>query len=382
VIASGAVLFVASAAVFTHLFTTRSRDAVVEADVIDLATPIAGVLETLSVDVGTSVGAGQTLGVVESSRADASDMERLSTALNTSESDLQRTDRELELLNQQLKDYARDAADQRRFELERLNNQLAAVSAELSREQQEVSYSERDLKRQEELFRAGAVAERVVDRARTSLAQNKQQLAGIQARIGAVTSQKQAAERDLSLDRTRGNIDPTPRLQETKLRQQLLTSQRLTQQKRVSGLESELRNAKQLLQKRREAVIKAPRAGVIWRLLARSGDDLKAQQKVIRMVDCKRRWLITTVSESTLSRLKIGSPASIDLAGEALNLNGRVDLIRSGIDRLSGDVNDNPKPLLQNQKALSQVRVQILNDVPAPAAKLCFVGYGAKVIFR
>jgi len=100
------------------------------------------------------------------------------------------------------------------------------------------------------------------------------------------------------------------------------------------------------------------------------------------MVDCKRRWLITTVSESTLSRLKIGSPASIDLSGEALNLNGRVDLIRSGIDRLSGDVNDNPKPLLQNQKALSQVRVQILNDVPAPAAKLCFVGYGAKVIFR
>jgi hypothetical protein len=58
-----------------------------------------------------------------------------------------------------------------------------------------------------------------------------------------------------------------------------------------------------------------------------------------------------------------------------------VELIRSGVDRLSGGVNDNPIPVPVNQKSLSQVRVGILNDLPAPAQKLCFVGYGARVTF-
>lgn len=382
VIGTGSLLLLAAAAVITHLFTTRSRDAVVEAEVIDLATPITGELVELKVEVGSSVVAGETLGLVTSSRTNDGDVQRLRTALSTARTELQRTEQELKLVARQEQTYARDAADQRRLGVERLNNQLAQLRAELKREQQEVDYSARDLKRQQELFRAGAVAERVVDRARTSLEQNRQQLAGIQARIRAETNQLQATARDLSLERTRGNIDPTPRLQENRQRRELLESEQRTQQNRLKGLAAELQSAEAVLEKQRQASIKAPRAGVVWRLLARVGDDLRAQQKLIRLVDCQHRWITTTVNETTLKKLKIGDSTRIDLIGEELDLHGRVDLIRSGIDRLSGDMSDNPKPVPLNQKPLSQVRVRILNDVPAPAAKLCFVGYGARVLFQ
>jgi multidrug resistance efflux pump len=120
---------------------------------------------------------------------------------------------------------------------------------------------------------------------------------------------------------------------------------------------------------------------VVWRVQARSGDTLRAQQPVLRLVNCASRWVNTYVSESDLKRLKIGSRARIDLIGEDLDLRGRVDLIRSGVGRLSPR-DDEPRQLPINLARESQVRVRIDSDVPAPARKLCFVGYSARVIFQ
>jgi len=55
VIALGSAMLVAAVGVLFHVFSTRSRDAVVEGSVIDLATPITGELTQLSVDVGSQV---------------------------------------------------------------------------------------------------------------------------------------------------------------------------------------------------------------------------------------------------------------------------------------------------------------------------------------
>ena len=381
VIGLGGALLLAAMGVVVHVLTTRARDAVVDADFIELASPISGQLAELTVEAGSAVRSGEQLARVDNPRASDADVRQLRTALTTAEAKLEQVEQELRLQTQLAAEFQRDAGNQRQLETARSTNDLEQLKANLARERQELAFSLRDVKRQEELYRAGAVSETVVDRARTAVEQNRDQMRAIEARIRAQTNRVQAAERNLNLDRTRGGTDPLPRLQETQLKLAQLAGERASAQRRVQGLEAQLKTAESLFQQQSNVWLKAPIPAVVWRVQARSGDTLRPQQPVLRLVNCKSRWVTTYVSESDLKRLKIGSRARIDLIGEDLDLRGQVDLIRSGVGRLSGK-DEEPGPLPINLARESQVRVRIDSDVPAPPRKLCFVGYSARVIFQ
>ncbi len=381
VIGLGSALLLAAIGVVVHVLTTRARDAVVDADFIELASPISGQLAELKVEAGSAVRSGEQLARVENPRASDADVRQLRTALTTAEARLEQVEQELQLQTQLAADFQRDAGNQRQLETARSSNDLDQLKADLARERQELAFSLRDVKRQEELFRAGAVSETVVDRARTAVEQNRDQMRAIEARIRAQTNRVQAAERNLNLDRTRGGTDPLPRLQETRLKLAQLGGERAAAQRRVKGLQAQLNSADTLFQQQSNVWLKAPIPAVVWRVQARSGDTLRPEQPVLRLVNCKSRWVNTYVSESDLKRLRIGSRARIDLIGEDLDLRGQVDLIRSGVGRLAGK-DDEAAPLPINLARESQVRVRLDSDVPAPARKLCFVGYSARVIFQ
>ncbi len=381
VIVLGSGLLLAALGVVIHVLTTRARDAVVDGDFIELATPISGQLMELKVEAGTAVQKGQPLAMVQNPRASDADVRQLRTALTTAEARLEQVEQEFRLQSELAAAFQRDANNQQKLETARSSNDLDQLKADLARERQELAFSQRDVKRQEELFRVGAVSETVVDRARTAVEQNRDQIRGIEANIRAQTNRLQAAERNLNLDRTRGGTDPLPRLQESTLKLAQLQGKRASAQHQVKGLQAQLDTAETLFQQQSKLWLDAPVPAVVWRVQARTGDTLRAQQPVLRLVNCASRWVTTYVSESDLKRLRIGSRARIDLIGEELDLRGQVDLIRSGVGRLSGK-DEEPVPLPINLARESQVRVRIDSDVPAPPRKLCFVGYSARVIFQ
>jgi multidrug resistance efflux pump len=380
VIGLGVALLLAAFGVILYALTTRSRDAVVDADFIEINSPINGRLMELSEDMGAEVRAGAPLALVQNSRASKADVQALRTALDTAEAALLRSTRELEEQQKLMSEFQLDARSQQQLERARSSNELDELKADLARERQELGFAERNLARQEQLYRDGAVAQNVVDRARTSVETNREQVRALQARIRAQSNRVEAAERNLNLDRTRGGTDPLPRLQDARLRLAQLKGEHDAAERRVKGLEAQLETANTLYKQQSDVWLDAPIDAVIWRVLARVGDTLRADQPVLRLVNCRTRWVTTYVSEADLKRLKIGSRTRIDLIGEELDLRGKVDLIRSGVGRLSGS-NDEPVPLPINLARESQVRVRIDSDVPAPPRKLCFVGYSARVIF-
>jgi len=381
VIGLGSAMLLAAAGVLTYTLTTRSRDAVVDADFIELASPISGQLTELLVDAGDAVHTGQPLARVRDPLTTDEDVQDLRTALTTAQAQLVQVERELALKKQLETEFIRDANDQQRLQSSNSLHNLEELKAERSAAQQEVLFSQRDLIRQEDLFRTGAVAETVVDRARTTMARNRDQLQGLDARIQAQEDRLQADNLNLTLDRTRGGSDPLPRLQTTRIELARLEGERAAGVKRVNGLQSQLKAVETSYRHRTTIVLDAPINAVAWRLQARLGDTVRVNQPVLRLLNCRSRWVSTYVSERDLKRLRIGSAATIDLIGADFDLKGRVDLIRSGVGRLSKN-EDDPGPLPSNSARQSQVRVRIDSNMPAPPRKFCFVGYSARVAFR
>jgi multidrug resistance efflux pump len=381
VIGLGSGLLLAALGVLMHVLTTRARDAVVDADFIELASPINGQLEELRVDAGLTVKPGEPLARVRDPRASENDMRQLRTAVTTAQASLDQLEARLKLQRQLVSEFSRDAGDQQRLETARSSNELDQIRADLARERQQLAFSQRDMKRQEALFLAGAVAENVVDKARTAAAKQAEQVQALEASLHAQENRLQAARLNLNLDRTRGGTDPLPRLQEGRLQVAQLEGERTGQLRRLKSLNDQLMAAENLFLQQSNVWLKAPTTAVVWRIQARTGDTLRIQQPVLRLVNCRRRWVSTYVSEKDLKRLEIGSRARVDLVGEDLDLRGEVDLIRSGVGRQSSKDRD-PGPLPSNLSRESQVRVRIDSDVPAPPRKLCFVGYSARVIFQ
>lgn len=381
VIGLGCGLLLVAHGVVMHELTTESRDAVVDADFIELASPISGQLKELKVEAGSAVQKGQQLAMVQNLSTSDADVNQLRIARITAQTRLEQLDHELSLQTRLASALARDARNQQQLELARSRNDLDQLHADLARERLELAFRLRDVKRQEELFRVGAVSETVVDQARTAVAQNHDQVRAVEAKVRAQNNRVKAAQLNLTLDRTRGNTDPQPRLQDSQLRLAQLRGDRASAQRRVKGLEAQLKTAQIPVQEQSNAWLSAPIPAVVWGVQARTGDTLRPLQPVLRLVNCASRWVTTYVSESDLKRLRIGSPARIDLVGEEMNLRGHVDLIRSGVGRLSGQ-NDEPIPRPINLVRESQVRVRIDSDAPAVQRKLCFVGYSARVIFQ
>ncbi|MEA5441564.1 HlyD family secretion protein [Cyanobium gracile] len=364
-----------------NFFTARSRDAVINATPIAIRTPITGTLHALPVKAGQAVRQDQELAVIRSPRTSRDEVERLSTERQEARSRQADLRRQVQAQKQLLADVQRDAERQQALEIRRNRQDLGQTTADLQRARAELAFAERETKRVEGLFRNGAVAANVYDRARTTELQRRRELTGLKARLASGRTDLEAAMNNLVLRNNRSGSDPVVRLQEARRSLQALQGDLGTQDQRVAGLERQLADATQQWDKRHQSTLRSPRRAVVWELQAQAGDLLEALQPVMKLIDCENRWVITYVAENDLNRLQIGTGARIELVGRRMTLRGEVESIRSGIGRLRLG-NDPLVPIPINLARESEVRVRLLNDVPSPPLQFCYVGYTGRVIFE
>jgi hypothetical protein len=99
-------------------------------------------------------------------------------------------------------------------------------------------------------------------------------------------------------------------------------------------------------------------------------------------LDCSVRWINTYVREGDIKNISVGQKAEVTLYGSKQKLQGKVDLIRSGIGRSS--TGSDITPLLPiNMYREAQVRVTIEDDskFSQDPSHLCYSGYTGKVAF-
>lgn len=240
----------------------------VEGEYVYVASPLGGALESLYVQRGTRVKAGDPLFALDSTPETA----------------------------------ARDEAERRlaqgRANLEdakkgKRPSEIESVEAQLRQAQASLAYWEKELIRQERLTPTAAAALQDLERARSMRDQDRQHVAQLQAdlqtaRLGARADQVVAAEAN------------------------------------VRALEAALTKAEWDLAQKRQA---APQTGLVFDTLYRPGEWVAAGRPVVAILPPENIKVRAFVPESRIGTIKAGQPVQVTVDGVAQPLAGRVSFI-------------------------------------------------------
>jgi multidrug resistance efflux pump len=376
-------LLVVSGALWVQFTRVRAREAIVEVRTLTLQSPIEGLITTLEVQAGSEVQSGQSLFQVTNSRVPKPRVGDLQIELSAAQAKLRMIQLQEERAERVLGDADQDFARQSKLQISRQREELNALLRKRLQAQQEASFAERNYARRNQLYTQGAIAFDEVDRAATSLAQAREEVRLSGNRIKAQEQVLEAAQRNLTLIATRGGADPETFLRDSRIDFEVVQEEKQAQQFRIQELQNQLNQAKKEYDILRFANITSPIDAVVWSIDHYAGSSVKEQETVLRLLDCRERWVNTYVREGDIKNLYIGQNAEVDLYGSKEKLRGRISLIRSGIGRSSSG--SDIIPLLPiNMYRESQVRIALEADskLSKDPGHLCFSGYTGKVTFR
>ncbi len=164
-----------------------------------------------------------------------------------------------------------------------------------------------------------------------------------------------------------------------------LKRQRTELQVSIQAKEKAISQAEKSPIVQKSSPILASSSGSLWEVMVQDGEQVRAGQPLLKQLNCQQLWIDAFVNIDSLKRIKIGSPAQIEIYSSNLKLNGKVKTIRSPLSteqKLGQDVAVNP-PDLQNQQ-MAQVKIELQNpqeliNNKQSSAQFCQVGQVAKV---
>jgi HlyD family secretion protein len=240
----------------------------VEGEYVYVAAPYGGALETLSVDRGVQVKAGDPLFALE---------------LEPEKSKRDDAQKKVEQARAQLEDAKKGKRP----------TEIASVEAQLKQMRAALVRSESELARIDKLFRMGSGSEDDVDRARATRDQDIYRVAQLEAdlktaRLGQREDQVKAAEENLR------------------------------------SLESALAKAEWDLAQKHQT---APQAGLVFDVLYRPGEWVAAGKPVVVILPPHLVKVRAFVPEQRVGTLKVGAAVRVAIDGIAEPLTGKIDFI-------------------------------------------------------
>lgn len=360
--------------------SVASLDAVVNGVVIDIKTPQEGIIKSLKADTGSIIKKDVILLSVENDQVSNLQAKQISSRLSSQQSQLVSAEGQLDQLLSLTDLLQSDNQNQKRLEVSDYSDRNEQFESDLRGAIARAKLAGLNYDRAVFLQKEGAYSQSVLDLAKVEFQARQSEVESLEARRQSILTNREAASIGLTLERTRSNSDPRIRLEEVQL--QISNQQRtiIALRQSIDDAKSELIEANADVNRRRNAIVKSPVSGVIWKLGAREGQLVRQEQSIGQMIDCSKRWVDVYVEEQSVEAIQIGMPAKIELyAASTLVLNGKVSLIRSGLGRFNAG-EDVAITIPQNLPRTAQVRVDLdkNSDLGAPNV-FCYIGYTGKV---
>jgi multidrug resistance efflux pump len=372
-----AIVVVVGVGPMQRLFEFSSVDAVVNARLVSLRAPIDGKLVAgpISPRIGATAAEGMTLLRITNTRADRSrldDLRRIVDQIESERSSIVGRLGRLRELHEQIEEQARAFQVGRIQELEARVMDFKAQAEAASATQFEAAST---LERTKSLAASGSQPKVALERAQRDATIANETERSIRHRLFAAEVELEASHRGQYIGDTY-NDRPSSRQQADELSIRIAEGEAelSARDRRLDGLQAELRDEKARYIDLSDVVLSSPIDAQIWEVLVSPGEEVRRGQDLLRLLDCSGTVVTTTVSESVYNHLRIGDKAQFRFADQSNLYDGQVI-------RTSG-VASPPDNLAIQSTVPSSAAYKITVSVPELASGQCGVGRTGKVVFQ
>jgi multidrug resistance efflux pump len=360
------------------IWQTSSVEAVVNARIVTLRSPIDG---TVSSNSGHStalsvVKEGDVILRVVNPRGDRNRLDDLRRQMSRLDNERPTLAAKIASSQALQRDLARQASQFREGRILQLEARIAeiksAIEAAVSRREEAAAAVERA----SSLIKSGSVS--TVELARLTRDQSvaQQTEIGVHRRLDAANVELTAAKNGTYIGDSY-NDRPSSVQREEEMRQRVgdLNADLAHADAEIDWLSHEIVSEQLHYITRSEADITAPVPGRIWEMMTATGEDVRAGQALLKLLDCNGAVATANVTESVYNRLQLGGQAKFEpndsspaIKGLIVNLTGA-----SGV----------PANLAINPDALNKEPYRVTVSMPGigTTGKDCEVGRTGRVVF-
>jgi multidrug resistance efflux pump len=364
---------------FRAMWQTSSVEAVVNARLVTLRSPIDGQVTARS-DHPTplsSIAEGDVILRVVNPRGERTRLDDLRRQVSRLENERPSLAAKLATAQAAQQDLAHQAGQFREGRILQLEARIAeiqsAIEAAGARREEAVAAVERATS----LARTGNVSSVELNRLTREQAIAMQTETGARRRLDAAKVELTAARQGTYLgDSYNDRPSSVQREEEMRQRAEDLKADISHADAETNWLNGEIAFEELHYISRSEADIKAPVAGRIWEMMTSPGEDVRAGQPLLKLLDCSGAVVTANVTEGVYNLLQLGEPATFEpndggpaVEGTIVNLTGA-----SGA----------PANLAISPDVLSKEPYRVTVSLPSAdsVVKDCNVGRTGRVVFR
>jgi multidrug resistance efflux pump len=360
------------------ILQTSSVEAVVNARLVTLRSPIDGEVSSKSGrSTSSAVNEGDLLLRVVNARGDRNrldDLRRQMSRLDNERPSLATKFASAQAAQQDLARQASQFREGRTLQLEaRIAELQSVIEAAASRREEATAAVERA----SSLIKSGSVSS--VEFARLTREQSvaQQTEIGARRRLDAAKIELIAAQKGTYLgDSYNDRPSSVQREEEMRQRANDLQADLAHANAQIAWLASEIASEQLLYVSRSEADIKAPVTGRIWEMMTSPGEDVRAGQPLLKLLDCSGAVVTANVTERVYNRLRLGEQATFEP-------NDGSPAIEGSIVNLTG-ASGAPANLAINPDTLNKEPYRVTVSMPNldSTGKDCVVGRTGRVVFN
>lgn len=381
---SAAALLAGSAAatMAPHLTSYISTSAVVNAPVLVIRAPFAGVLTQGAPDFASPVQAGELLLRLDSERQDRDAWAAVRAQTGATRAEVAALVAHIAVVTEVREDLrtrieGHDEAAALLLAAGRREARAALDRAEVRRTQ---ARAERD--RIARLLQRGAASRNALEAAQADLSIAEAEAQEVAARLDALDLEAQALARGIAIGVPAGDGGPIrQRLDDVTLLLAELQSRRAMLEGRLAALDAQDQAVGDDFLRRTTFAPEASSPGVVWRASSAEGTPVLPGDTLLEILDCSRRFVEVSLPGHLFERIRPGDPATVRFKGTAESFEAHVEAVGGAGARF-----DRPS-LASDPIELSAGDIQVLvrldpvDPAQSQVAASCDVGRTAEVRF-